>query len=260
MLKAKFIISLILVFVILFSQAGGVFAASALQSSSSVSGIVQRITLETDPTTGVTIVIVDLIDDNQTLQSVRVSQKKAIALGLVVLNGDGKPGINSLALGKEVELDPESILPAKEEGQHPVGNALATFFSDIEGVNYESIMTAREQGAGFGIIAQTLWLTKKLDGNGEVFKALLKARQTGDYGAFLLEDGSTPKNWEQLKRAILEADNNASGAAVIADPNENGTDIGEQNNKQKDKEKNNPGNNKDKDQVKEKDKEKDKKK
>lgn len=170
--------NLVFVTSILFLQVGGVLAAPALQTSDPVFGMVQRIILETDSTTGVTIVIVDLVDDNQLLQSVRVSQEKAIELGFVVINGDGNPGINKLALGKAIEIDRADVLPDQEENQHPVGSALATFFSDIAGLDYESIMAAHKQGIGFGTIAQSLWLTKKLEGNLKVFEALLKAKQT----------------------------------------------------------------------------------
>ena len=210
MKKVKFTISLIFIASILFGQVGGVFAAPALQNPIPVGGMVQRIILETDSTTGVTMVIVDLLDSSQILQSLRISQETAIMLGLIVLNGDGKPGINNLALGKSIEIDPTDVIPTQQESQHPVGSALATFFSDIAGVDYESIMTVHEQGVGFGVIAQMLWLTKKLEGDLEMFQTIVYAKQTGDYSAFILADGSTPKNWGQLRKSILEQNNGLS--------------------------------------------------
>ena len=254
--RAKYFISLGLVTIILFVQVGGVFAAPALQNPNPVTGIIQSITLETDSTTGVTTVILDLVNHDQIIQRVRISQKKAIGLGVIILNEDGKPGINSLALGKAIEVDPKDAIPAQEENQHPVGSALATFFSDVPGVNYESIMAVHEQGIGFGVIAQTLWLTKKLEGNSKVFEKLLKAKQSGDYSAFILADGSTPQNWGQLKKAILEADKNGNGSALLSEINENAIDGTVENNKQKDKDKeknnneNGTGNNKDKEKDK----------
>jgi hypothetical protein len=192
---------------ILFGQVGGVLAAPVVQSSDPVIGMVQKIILETDSTTGVTIVIVDLLDDSQLMQSVRVSQETAIGLGLVALNGDGKSGINRLALGKMIEIDPDDVIPAEERSQHPVGSALTTYFSDIAGLDYESIMAVHEQGIGFGAIAEMLWLTRKLEANLQVFETLVHARQTGNYEAFILADGSTPKNWGQLRKSILENSN-----------------------------------------------------
>jgi hypothetical protein len=268
MRKAKLIVSLLLAALVMFLQVGGVFAAPVLQHPTPFIGIVQSITLETDSTTGVTIVIVDLIDNSQLVQRVRVSQEKAIELGLVVLNEDGKPGINNLVLGKAVEIDPENVIPAQEESLHPVGNALATFFSDIEGVSYESIMSMHEQGIGFGVIAQTLWLTKQLDGDVEIFQTLVNAKQTGDYSAFILEDGTTPKNWGQLRKLILDKKSNLKIVKSIQENPENGSNTSNGNgmngsgggNDNGSGNNNGNGNNENKDKDKDKDKEKDKKK
>jgi hypothetical protein len=248
--KTKFFLSLFLTLSLLLIQVGGVFAAPALENLTPVSGIVQSITLEADTVTGVTIVSVDLIDNNQVMQSVRVSLEAAIAQGLVELNGDGKPGINNSALGKPVEIDPTNIIPSEEKNQHPVGSALATFFSDIDGIDYETIMTAHELGVGFGVIAQTLWLTTKLEGNAEIFETLLHAKQTGDYSAFILEDGSSPENWGQLKKAILDKDKKNSLGVVMSNSDHNGSGNDQSNNG------NGNGNNGDKgkDKPKEKDK------
>lgn len=236
--KIKLFLSLILVLSFLVAQIGGVSTAYALQNLVPISGLVQSITLEADTVTGVTIVSIDIIDNNQVLQSIRISQETAITLGLVVLNEDGKPAINSSALGKQVEIEPAAIIPSHEQNQHPVGSALATFFSDIPGIDYKTIMSAHNQGVGFGVIAQTLWLTTKLEGNAEVFEALIDAKETGDYSAFILEDGSSPENWGQLKKAILEKKN---GVGVVMsgtthddhgngqDNHENGTGNGNNN-------------------------------
>ena len=266
--KTKYSLSLLLAFSLLLIQVGRVLASSALQNSIPVHGIVQSITLETDPTTGVTTVIIDVIDSDQSMQHIRVSLETAFALGLVALNGDGKPEINHFALGKPIEVDTLSIIPKHPETQHPVGSALATFFSHIAGVDYETIMNAHEKGVGFGVIAQTLWLTEKLQGNGEVFEALIEARQTGDYSDFVLEDGTTPKNWGQLRSAILDQDKKNSVGVVVSSSNgnENGNDKdnngngnGQGNNGDKGNDK---GNDKDngKDKSKDKDNVKDKKK
>lgn len=242
----KLSLSLGLALCLLVIQAGRVFAAPALENPPPLSGMIQSITLEADTITGVTIVSVDLIDNDQVLQRVRLSLEAAITQGLVVLNGDGKPDINHSVLGKTVEIEPSSLIPDQEEDQHPVGSALATFFSDIDGMDYETIMTAHEQGVGFGVIAQTLWLTTRLEGNAQIFEALIQAKQTGDFSAFILEDGSSPENWGQLKEAILardkkdnlgvvmsNSDNNGSGN----DQGNNGNGNGNGNNGEKDKDK-----------------------
>ena len=220
--KTRFFLSIVLTLTLLGIRVGGVLAAPAMQNPAPVSGIIQSITLEADTVTGVTIVSVAVIDGNASLQNIRVSLETAIAQGLVVLNGDGKPDINNSALGKAVEIDPSSLIPAHEENEHPVANALATFFSDIDGITYETIMTIHEQGVGFGVIAQSLWLTTKLEGDAQIFEELIHARQTGDFSAFLLEDGSSPANWGQLKKAILEKDKKNGLGVVISHNHGNG--------------------------------------
>ena len=207
---------------ILLIQPGGVLAAPVWQNSSPVSGVIQSITLEANTVTGVTLVSVDVLDGDQALQSVRVSLETAIAHGLVILNGDGKPVINEAVLGKPIEIDPSNIIPTRQEDQHPIGSALATFFSDIPGIDYEIIMSAHEQGVGFGVIAQTLWLTTKLEGDAQIFETLIKAKQTGDFSAFILEDGTTPENWGQLRKAVLAKDKKNGLGIVISDSNNPG--------------------------------------
>ncbi len=250
----KLTLCLVLAVSLLVGQVGGVFAAPALAGSSPLSGVVQSITLDADTITGVTTVSVDIIDSDLALQNVRLSLESAIGLGLVVLNGDGKPGINDQALGKAVEIASSSVIPEKQENQHPVGSALATFFSEIAGVDYETIMLAHEQGVGFGVIAQMLWLTTKLEGTAETFEALVEAKQTGDFSAFILEDGSSPENWGQLKKAILDGDKKKNLGVIISgshnnqgNGSENGNGIG-----------NNPDKDKDKDKEKDKNKNKEK--
>jgi hypothetical protein len=228
--KTRFFLSLVLALTLLVTHVGGAFALQARQNPDPVSGIVQSITLEADTVTGVTTVSVDVMDGTEFPQSIRVSLETAIAQGFVILNGDGKPEINNFALGKPVEIDPASLIPTDEENDHPVAHALATFFSDIEGIDYQTIITAHEQGVGFGVIAQTLWLTTKLEGDAEVFEELIHAKQTGDFSSFILEDRSTAENWGQLKKAILGKDKKNSLGVVISNSNNHGNDNNSGNN------------------------------
>ena len=230
--KTRIFISLGLALTLLLVQVGGVFAAPSRQNPNFIDGIIQSITLEADTVTGVTIVSVDVMDGNDSMHTVRVTLETAIAQGLVLLNGDGKPDINTSALGKQIEIEPSSLIPAHEENEHPIANALATFFSDIEGIDYQTIMTAHEQGVGFGVIAQALWLTTKLEGDAEIFEELIHAKQTGDYSSFILEDGTSPENWGQLKKAILGKDRNNGLGVVISNSHDHGNGNGD-----------NPGNN-----------------
>jgi hypothetical protein len=234
MSRMKLLLGIVLTIIFSMAQVGGALAA---QQAAPISGTVQTITLESDPTTGVVTVIVDLMDSNDVSQTVRVSQETAIELGLVLLDGDGNPTINELALGEPVEIDPTTVIPDQQEPQHPVGSALATFFSDIEGMDYDTIMAAHEDGVGFGVIAQALWVTSELEGDSGLFQDLLYAKQHNDYSAFsdFTEDKTTPKSWGQLRKVLL---NKKSLGIVMSNHDNNGTNANENgNNKNKDKNK-----------------------
>lgn len=246
----KIFLSLILAVSIMFVQAGGVFAASALQTGPSLTGTVQSITLETASTTGMMIVIVTVIDSDQFFQTFRVDEKTAKDLGLVMFDQDGKLIINNSALGQSVEIKPEMVIPVQEEDRHPVGDALATFFFDRLNVErdllYDTIMLAHNDGNGFGVIAQALWLTTKLEGNAQVFQSLLLAKETGDFENFTLDDGTTPKNLAELRNALFDGKKVANLGSVMSNKEDENGNSPEQNqdngkkdkNKEKEKEKN----------------------
>jgi hypothetical protein len=241
----KLLLGIILTIILLIAQVGGVFAAPASQEATPISGTVQSITRESDPTTGVITLIVKVMDSDQLIQTIRVNQETALALGLVVLEGDGNPIINQAALGETLEIDPAVVIPDQHEPQHPVASALATFFSDIEGLDYDTIMSAHENGIGFGVIAQALWLTSELEGDSQLFQDLLDAKQHNDYSAFsdFTEDGTTPKNWGQLRKVLLSKKNLG---VVISNHDNNGNanpgnGNGNNQNKDKNKDKNNNG-------------------
>jgi hypothetical protein len=254
--KAKLLISLVLGVVLVVSQ---ITVATASQSTGDlkvISGTVQSITLETNPNSGVTTLVVMLVDGENTSQTVRISQETAYELGLISWDEDGNPVINESTLGQSLDIDPASVIPANEPARHPVGNALATFFSDIESVDYTVIMSAHEEGHGFGVIAQVLWIARKLAGeeaNLELFTAILNAKQDGDFSDFVFEDG-IPLNWGQFKKAVLDGDKKVNLGSVISGPSnipEHGNAGGNGNGN------NNNGNNRNQDKEKGKDKEKD---
>lgn len=241
----KFLVSFILIMVILAAQVTAVFAAPSL-----IKGSVQSITLETNVDTAVTTVLITLLD-NEATQTVRVNIDSAIALGLVVLGADGNPVINEAILGQQVEIDSSTVIE-EQLHQHPVGDALATFFSDIVNLDYETIMAVHGEGTGFGVIAQALWLTKKMNGNAELFLAIIDAKKTQDFGAFVLDDGTSPENWEQFKKAVMDGKKGKLGIVMsIKNNGENNNGSGNGNNNgngqekgknNKDKENNGKGN------------------
>ena len=216
MKNAKFLISLTLVFAVLVAQVSAVFAAPT-----AIAGIVQSVKIETNTNTAVTTVLLTVVEDGES-QTVRIALESAITLGIVILSGDGNPVINELILGQPVEIDPTNVVTDKQMDQHPVGSALATFFSDIIGLDYETIMAAHADGTGFGVIAQVLWLTRKLDGNADIFIAIIDAKKNKDFSAFVLEDGTSPQNWGQFKKAVMDGRKSKPGIAV-ADQGNNGS-------------------------------------
>jgi hypothetical protein len=211
----KFLNSLILACAILTAHVGTVFAAPAQSEATLLSGTVRSITLETDVTTAVTTVLVTVVKEDQSSQTARLDLKTALALGLITTDENGTPVINRTALGLTVQINPKAILLDDESNRHPVGDALATFFAGIS--DYETIMSEHKKGVGFGLIAQVLWLTQKLAGDSTTFQAILLAKQTGDFSIFILAaDGTSPKNWGELRSAILNGNKNGNLVVLIS--------------------------------------------
>jgi hypothetical protein len=183
-----------------------------------ITGTVQTVTLETDAVTGETVVVVSLTDETGATQTVNLSVETATALGLVTTDATtGQPVVSETAVGSVVSIDPATVIGGtEEEEQHPVGLALSDFFSQTLGVDYDTIMTYHEDGAGFGVLAQALWMTTKLEGDTSLFQTIVDAKLSGDFSTIILEDGTTPANWGQFKKAILKGENMNSLGDVMS--------------------------------------------
>ena len=276
MQTSKFIIALILAIAVLISQAGPVLAAPVLEDGT-ISGTVKGLTCKTDPITGIKNFLLTVELAGGISQTILIAQTTAESLGLIEFTADGSPDCSQevldTAIGMEVKVASTDIL-LDEEPKHPVGDALATFFEEI--TDYETIMQAHDGELeelkfgkfGFGVLAQALWLTKKLVENSEdlvgseVFIAILQAKKDGNYGDLLVfEDGSSPQSWGQFRKALLAAIGgekkiNPGFMISIKDQgksnnngdNGNGQDPGNGNNPNKhgNSERGNPGKNEDK--------------
>jgi hypothetical protein len=222
----KILLSLMIALTIAVAQIGAVSA----QDSTPLTGTVQSITLETDSTTGVTTVVVTYTDDANATQTIRLSVDTAVSLGLVTLDPTtSEPVVNDSAIGTPVTIDPATVLPdpaSETEAEHPVGSKLATFFSDLLGVDYDTIMEVHNDGVGFGVIAQALWMTNKLGGDTSTFQAIIEAKQSGDYSAVTLPDGSTPTNWGQFKKAVMDKGGKGNLGLIMSGKAENGQSNG----------------------------------
>ena len=227
MQKIKLVSSILLIAAVLFAQVGVVAAASPAQGSTDITGVIQSITVEIDAT-GTTI-IVTLMDGQGATQTVRLSVDEAVALGLVTLDPvTGAPVIVSEKIGQTVTIQPE----APAEPVNPVSTVLASFF----GVDESVIEQYRQDGFGFGNIAQALWMSQNLNGDASLAGLILEAKKTGDFSAFTLPDGSTPENWGQFKKAVSGKKNNL-GVVVSGKDNDDGTGTTPGNGKDKDKDK-----------------------
>ena len=280
MKRMKIISTIVLATILLATQIIAVGAAPASQDAPPITGTVESITLETDAETGETTVVVTLTDELGATQTVRLSLVDATTLELLI----DDETINPDAIESPIAIGSALVIPEEtgeeEEDQHPVGSAIADFFSDLLGVDYETVMDYHDEGVGFGVIAQALWMTNALvtDGDTEMtpedwFAAIMYAKQNNEYGEITLPDGSTPQNWGQFRKAVMhdrekskenlgaimsgraddgqgdetqtETQNNGNGNNPDKDKGNNGNNNG--NNPDKDKGNNGNGNNKNKD-------------
>lgn len=210
--------------------------------------VTNKVTVLACGTDGTTILVTYDDGDATTPEvMVEVSLEDAVTLGLIASGVECST--ETLANGVGTTIDPAALTPVEAEPQHPVGAALSLFFSGI--TDYETIMTAHEGGIGFGVIAQALWLTQNLEGDTATFNAIIEAKQSGDFSAFILDDGSTPQNWGQFRKAVLDNDKKDNLGVVKSDKSEDnvektnngkGPKNSEETNKQDKNDKGNKGN------------------
>ena len=269
MFKTKLFASIFLIAAVLFTQVGVAAAAPQTQDTAPISGTIQSITLDTDAS-GVTTVLVVIVDDTETEQTLRLSLEMAALLGLISSETD--PVVDKTQEGNSIEVDPSNVIldeAVEEPDVHFISSLLADFFFDGDpemAVLIDSFHTGdNEEGKvyGFGVIAQSLWMSSNLnDGTADatLAAAIMEAKQSGDYSAFFEEGEEVPANWGQFKKAVSEKKNNlgsiVSGHADKEDQpgygqdkdNDNGNQNknNEHGNKNKEKENNGKANGKNK--------------
>jgi len=215
--KTKLFAGVLLVLAVLFAQVGTALAAPVAQDTTNITGTIVNVATETDEN-GVTTVLVTYTDANQVEQTVRLSLDAAVAEGLVIVDETTKEVTIVAQPGDALDVDPAGAIPDQEEPTdeyvHPIAAILAKFF----GVEPNVIQGYHEDGYGFGVIAQAMWMAKGLsDGSeGTTVDAglILQAKKTGDYTAFTLPDGSTPTNWGQFKKTVMGKDKKNLGIIV----------------------------------------------
>src|SRR5215216_5065421 len=219
MFKLRSLAGVLLVVTVLFAQAGTVFAAPVAQeaTTTTITGSITHIETQLDSNSE-TVVVVTL----EGYQPITLTAQEASDNGLYDLN------TQELLVqdGDTVELtvDPAVVIPDEEvpeEAVNPVAAILASFF----GVDPSVINQYHEDGFGFGVIAQALWIAQGLEeDNADITAGLiLHAKRDKDFSAFVLPDGSTPTNWGQFKNAALGKDKKNLGI-IVSGHAENGDD------------------------------------
>ena len=214
MSKTNFFTSLLLAMAVLFAQVGIVAAAPLAQDTTPITRTIKSIVTETDAN-NVTTVLVTFEDD----QTVRLSLETAAGLKLV---DETTLEVNEAMLQQSITIDPALVIPEEEpaeEAVHPIATILANFFGEDASV----INGYHEDGFGFGVIAQALWMSRNLTGTedevGDASLAgdILQAKRDKDYETFLLEHqeefgdvfgDEMPTNWGQFKKVLREKKNN----------------------------------------------------
>lgn len=209
MTRTKLLFSILLAAIFLTAQVAAVGAAPLGQETTPISGTVESISIETNPDTNETTVVVVINDGSDVTQTLNLSLAEAENLELIKDDGTGTMVTDDTKIGTDIEIDPSSITVEEEQKEHPVGSALGDFFSGILGVDYDMVMEAHEEGTGFGVIAQALWMSNSLGGDAETFSAILEAKETKDFSSIELPDGSTPQNWGQFRKAVSAASGDA---------------------------------------------------
>ena len=262
MLNTKRLAGILLVLAVLFIQVGNVAAAPQAQDTTLITGTIQSIAKETDAN-GVTTVLVTLVDGQGATQTVRLSVDNAVTLDIVTLDPvTNEPVIDESQVGQTVEIDPAVVIPDEtetDESVHPIAWLLGEFFGEDPSV----IDGYHQDGFGFGVIAQALWISRNLTGSEEqtgdasLAKEILQAKQDKDFEAFFeahpdfLVDGPAPTNWGQFKKALSDKKNNLGVVVSGQEEAGNSTDLltqeepgnGKEKNKEKNKDKNNNSNN-----------------
>jgi hypothetical protein len=266
MSSTKLLASILLVLAVMFSQVGNVAAAPQTQdgTTTTITGTIQ--TIAVDPDTN-TVLVTVLLEDQVTTQTVSLDPLDPAYSEL--FNPDTQELIAQVGDSVAWEVNSADVVPDEEPAEpevHPISWLLAQFFfdgdpamaaaidsfhnGDFSIVGDDGTEQPLDQVFGFGVIAQSLWMSRNLteDGTADADLAglILQAKQTGDYSEFELEDGSTPSNWGQFKKALLDKKNNLGVIVSGHADQDNSTDplVTQQHGNGKDKE--NKGKGKDK--------------
>jgi hypothetical protein len=278
MSSTKLLASILLVLAVMFAQVGNVAAAPQTQdgTTTTITGTIQTITVDPDTNT---VIVTVLLEDQVTTQTVSLDPLNPAYSDL--FNPDTHELIALVGDSVAWEVNSADVVPDEEPVEpdvHPISWLLAQFFfngdpdiaiaidsfhnGDFKIIGDDGTEQTLDQVFGFGVIAQSLWMSRNLteDGTADADLAglILQAKQTGDYSEFTLPDGTSlwgdgdaPTNWGQFKKALLDkkhnlgvivsgqADPDSSTDPLLTQQHGNGKDK-ENKGKGKDKNKNHP--------------------
>lgn len=217
-MKTKFFATLLVVLAVLFGQVGGVLAAPVAQETTEIIGTVTGI--ETQTVDGVTTVLVTVKDDLGVSQTYRLSVEDADGLDLVTVDTTTNTvTVDSSKVNQPITIDTtlyDAVLVDEEEVDEEPFNPVAGMLAEFFDVSNTEINDMHEDGFGFGLIAQALWIANGLEETNPTVTAelILQAKRDKDFSAFTLPDGSTPTNWGQFKNAATGKDKHNLGVIV----------------------------------------------
>jgi molybdopterin-binding protein len=236
MAKTKLLTGVLLVLAVLFAQVGSAAAAPLTQDGTiTLNGVVTNVGDPFTAENGDTMIPVT-IETADGLVTVNLSEATVTDLGLV--KGSEV---------KDLPVNSGDVVPPDEttDEVHPIAQVLAEYFevepSVVEGYH--------DDGFGFGVIAQAMWMSQEVGGDASLAGDILQAKLSGDYSAFIdPETGQEVTNWGQFKKLMLHKDNKhnlgviVSGHAPTGDQNTEEKGKGKHKPPKKDKPHGNPHN------------------
>ena len=235
MFNSKLLASILLVLAVMFAQVGNVAAAPQTQdgTTTTITGTIQDITTELDAN-GETVVVVKLLDDQDTTQIVTLSAQEAADNNLFDLTTGELLAQKDDSV--ELVVDPNDVVAEEEPTEpdvHPISALLASFFFDSD-PEMASLIDSFHTGDndagqvfGFGVIAQALWMSKTLNygtADAELAGLILEAKKSGNYEEFsqYFDEGTVvPTNWGQFKKLLHEKKQNLG--VIVSGQEDNGT-------------------------------------
>lgn len=204
--KRKAIVGTILAVALVLLQVAAVSAAP-LSQDGTVTCTVTDVQISTN-SSGFDVVQVTCDDGS----SYGLTSDSAGSLGLVTTDENGDLVVSDTAVGSTVDITSDMlqadpcVLP--EGANQPVSEALTSFFcgADSLGLSYDDVQGLRDEGFGYGLIAQACFMAKLSDAHDTTTcQSILEAKQNHDELSLTIGGNEiTASNWGQLRKAVFD--------------------------------------------------------